>query len=57
MPLEFEWDLRKARSNLARHGVAFEEASTIFGDSLSLTIPDPEHSHMERRHITMGYSV
>jgi len=37
--------------------VAFEEASTIFGDSLSLTIPDPEHSHMERRHITMGNSV
>jgi len=54
MPLEFEWDLRKARSNLAKHGVAFEEASTIFGDSLSLTIPDPEHSHMEGRHITMG---
>ena len=54
MPLEFEWDLRKARSNLAKHGVAFEEASTIFGDSLSFTIPDPEHSHMERRHITMG---
>jgi uncharacterized DUF497 family protein len=54
MPLEFAWDLRKARSNLAKHGVAFEEASTIFGDSLSLTIPDPEHSHMERRHITMG---
>lgn len=40
MPLAFEWDLRKARSNLAKHGVAFEEASTIFGDSLSLTIPD-----------------
>jgi uncharacterized DUF497 family protein len=35
MPLAFEWDLRKARSNLAKHGVAFEEASTIFGDSLS----------------------
>ena len=54
MPLTFEWDLRKARLNLAKHGVAFEEASTIFGDSLSLTIPDPEHSRMERCHITMG---
>ena len=54
MPLEFEWDLRKARSNLVKHGVAFEEASTIFGDPSSLTIPDPEHSRMERRHITMG---
>jgi uncharacterized DUF497 family protein len=54
MPLEFEWDLRKARSNLAKHGVAFEEASTIFGDSLSLTIPDPEHSLSEERYVTMG---
>jgi uncharacterized DUF497 family protein len=54
MPLAFEWDLRKARSNFAKHGVAFEEASTIFGDSLSLTIPDPEHSRTERRYATMG---
>jgi len=54
MPLTFEWDLRKARLNLAKHGVAFEEASTIFGDSLSLTIPDPEHSRGEKRYVTMG---
>jgi uncharacterized protein len=54
MSLTFEWDLRKARSNLAKHGVAFEQASTIFGDSLSLTIPDSEHSRMERRYATMG---
>ena len=54
MPLTFEWDSRKARSNLAKHSVGFEEASTIFGDPLSLTIPDPEHSRMERRYITMG---
>ena len=54
MPLTFEWDSRKARSNLAKHDVGFEEASTIFGDSLSLTIPDPEHSQMENRYITMG---
>jgi uncharacterized protein len=54
MSLTFEWDLRKARSNLAKQGVAFEQASTIFGDSLSLTIPDPEHSRMERRYATMG---
>jgi uncharacterized protein len=44
MPLTFEWDLRKARSNLVKHDVGFEEASTIFGDPLSLTIPDPEHA-------------
>jgi uncharacterized DUF497 family protein len=52
--LTFEWDSRKARSNLAKHGVSFEEASTIFGDALSLTIPDPEHSAVEQRRITMG---
>jgi len=46
--------LRKARSNLANHGVRFAEASTIFGDSFSLTIPDPEHSQSEKRYITMG---
>jgi len=54
MALTFEWDLRKARSNLAKHGVGFEEASTIFGDPLSLTILDPEHSLSEERYITMG---
>ena len=54
MPLTFEWDARKARSNLAKHRVGFEEASTIFGDPLSLTIPDPEHSKTEERFVTMG---
>ena len=54
MPLTFEWDPRKARSNLAKHGVGFEEASTVFGDPLSLTIPDPYHSRTEERHVTMG---
>jgi uncharacterized DUF497 family protein len=52
--LTFEWDSRKARSNLSKHGISFEEASTIFGDFLSLTIPDPDHSITERRYITMG---
>jgi hypothetical protein len=54
MPLTFEWDPRKARSNIAKHGVTFEEASTVFADSLSLTIPDPEHSRSEQRYVTMG---
>jgi uncharacterized DUF497 family protein len=45
---------RKARSNLAKHGVSFEEAATVFGDPLSLTIPDPQHSLAEKRYITMG---
>ena len=54
MALTFEWDSRKARSNLSKHGISFEEASTIFGDFLSLTVPDPDHSITERRYITMG---
>jgi len=54
MPLTFEWDPLKARSNLAKHRVGFEEASTVFGDPLSLTIPDPEHSKTEKRYVTMG---
>ena len=54
MALTFEWDSRKARSNLSKHGISFEEASTIFGNSLSLTIPDPDHSITERRYVTMG---
>ena len=57
MPLTFEWDSRKARSNFAKHGVGFQEASTIFGDPLSLTIPEPEHSLSEERYITMGRAV
>jgi uncharacterized protein len=52
--LTFEWDSRKAQSNLSKHGVSFEAASTLFGDPTSLTIPDPDHSVMERRFITMG---
>ena len=56
MPLNFEWDDRKARSNSRKHGVNFDEASTVFGDALALTIPDPAHSEMEDRLITMGRS-
>lgn len=56
MPLSFEWDDRKAKSNLAKHGVSFEEASTVFGDPLSLTIPDPAHSQAEDRWIVLGQS-
>jgi uncharacterized DUF497 family protein len=54
MPLTFEWDPHKARTNLVKHGIAFEEAATIFGDPSSLTIPDPEHSLAEKRYVTIG---
>ncbi|HEY2951752.1 MAG TPA: BrnT family toxin [Verrucomicrobiae bacterium] len=56
MPLQFEWDGSKANSNRAKHGVSFEEASTVFGDPLSLTISDPAHSHAEDRFIILGHS-
>ena len=39
-PMIIEWDATKARKNLAKHEVSFDEASTVFGDPLSLTIPD-----------------
>jgi len=56
MALTFEWDANKARTNLAKHGIAFEEASTVFGDPPSLTIPDPVHSATEDRFVTIGSS-
>ena len=56
MPLNFQWDENKARTNLAKHGVSFEEAATVFGDALSLTIPDRAHSQREDRFIILGSS-
>jgi uncharacterized DUF497 family protein len=56
MSLEFEWDDDKAKANVKKHGVSFEEASSVFGDPLSLTIPDPLHSEEEDRFITLGAS-
>ena len=56
MSLEFEWDEDKASKNLNKQGVSFEEASTVLGDPLSLTIPDPLHSEDEDRFITLGES-
>ena len=54
MSLSFEWDGEKARSNERKHGVSFDEAATAFGDPLSVTIPDPDHSEDEDRFILMG---
>lgn len=57
MSLIFEWDKEKAAVNLEKHGISFEEASTVFADSLSLTINDPLHSWEEQRFVTIGESV
>ena len=57
MGIVFDWDPRKAKSNHAKHGVSFEDASTVFGDPLSLTIVDPSHSRpAEERFVTIGNS-
>ena len=56
MALIFEWDDKKAKSNLIKHKISFEEASTAFGDDLSITIEDPLHSDNENRLILIGKS-
>ena len=52
--MNFEWESEKAAENLERHGIAFEEAATAFGDPLSITIGDPDHSEAEDRFILLG---
>ena len=54
--LEFVWDRQKAAANLRKHGVDFEEAASAFDDSLSITIPDPDHSGAEERFLLVGES-
>jgi len=54
--MDFEWDPEKDTANLAKHGVAFAEAMTIFGDPFEVTIRDPKHSAGEFRFISMGFS-
>ena len=56
MALTFEWDENKGERNLKKHGVSFEEASTVFGDPLSRTIGDPLHSDEEDRFVILGQS-
>ena len=56
MPILFEWDPDKAKSNAEKHGITFDEASTAFADVLSVTIPDPLHSENDERFVLMGYS-
>ena len=54
--MRITWDPNKAAQNLRDHGVSFEDAGTVFGDSLAVTIPDPDHSVGEERMVTMGQS-
>ena len=54
--MSFQWDPIKAASNVEKHGISFEEAVTVFGDSLAVTILDPDHSVGEFRLLTTGVS-
>ena len=56
MSFTFEWDEEKAAENLTKHEVSFSEASTVFADPLSRTIPDPLHSGEEDRFVVLGQS-
>jgi len=54
--LIFEWDANKAKANLRKHRISFEEARTLFSDPLMITFPDKYHSEKEERNISIGYS-
>ena len=55
--MEFEWDKAKAKANLKKHGISFEEAQTIFGDALARIFDDEEHSFEEKRNGIIGHSI
>jgi len=54
--LTFEWNEEKAKRNLRKHKVSFEEAKTVFNDPFSITISDPQHSIEEDRYVDIGCS-
>jgi hypothetical protein len=55
--VQVEWDFRKAASNLRKHAVSFDEASTVFDDKLAIMFDDLEHSQDEPREIIIGHSI
>jgi uncharacterized DUF497 family protein len=54
--VDHEWDAEKAKQNLQKHGVAFDEAATVFSDPLYVDFYDPDHSDEEHRYIVIGLS-
>jgi uncharacterized protein len=56
MEIIFEWDEPKARENLRKHKISFDEAKTVFNDPLLLTFRDEGHSDYEERYISIGFS-
>ena len=56
MSYYFEWDPGKGVANFRKHGVSFEEATTVFGDPMAMNMPDPDHSLNEERFVLLGMS-
>ena len=54
--MEFEWSHKKTVSNIRKHGISFEEATSVFSDILAFTYDDEVHSRIERRYATLGMS-
>ena len=54
--MEFEWDELKAKNNLKKHGISFQEAGTVFADPMAITFHDPDHSEKEYRFLSLGMS-
>jgi uncharacterized DUF497 family protein len=54
--IRFEWDARKNRENMRKHGLSFEEAETVFLDEKAIRYFDPDHSEDEDRFIMLGMS-
>jgi uncharacterized DUF497 family protein len=57
MSVQIEWDSKKATDNLRKHGISFDEASTIFDDPLAVIFPDEDHSIDEIRELIIGHSL
>jgi len=54
--MKIEWDPKKAKLNLRKHRVSFEEAATALSDPMAATGADPDHSITEERYVTFGVS-
>ena len=54
--MRFEWDTQKAKANLRKHGISFDEACTVFDDPNAILSFDPEHADSEDRFVLKGYS-
>lgn len=57
MTPRFDWDAAKARENLRKHGISFDEAQTVFSDDQALLLDDPDHSAAEERFVLLGLSA